>query len=414
MTTSLSALQGKFGTHTYFVVTMPAAEVIQKLTLPKDLEEWDKLKFEERWQRDLNYNRVKKHIAPYLANDPDRFFGALIVDIHNPEEVEFETLADAMSGAKVGKHLERVIKELGVLHLSGKELLVPLDGQHRLAALQFAITGKDERQQELVGIDASTEIAADQVTLILLLHDTLKSRKVFNKVNRYAKPTTKNDNLITADDDVIAVIARRIGESCFDSRLVNYQSNTLNKKSPCFTTLPAIAEIVEAIALSTLGEKVDRSLLPEKPKIKLLQQEADLNWRAALAETEVFSRMLADESEAGDQRRRDIRAEDLLGKPIAQVVAFEVALFLQAEANIKMKASYKALNDIDWSMNNPIWQGVLMEGNKVRSGRTARAFAVRFVLYLLGHCDDEVALRKRYQENHSQGKKAQLPPPLKK
>ena len=41
------------------------------------------LNVEERYQCDINYKRVKEHIAPYLANDPDRFVGSFIVTAMN-------------------------------------------------------------------------------------------------------------------------------------------------------------------------------------------------------------------------------------------------------------------------------------------------------------------------------------------
>ena len=39
--------------------------------------------------------------------------------------------------------------DIGILTLSGEEILIPLDGQHRLAALRFAVTGRDEKQAEI-------------------------------------------------------------------------------------------------------------------------------------------------------------------------------------------------------------------------------------------------------------------------
>ena len=84
------------------------------------------------------------------------------------------------------------------MSLQGNEILVPLDGQHRLAALEFAISGKDEKQRPIPDIQARADVAEDVCTVILITHDGPKSRKIFNKVNRYAKKTTKAENLITA------------------------------------------------------------------------------------------------------------------------------------------------------------------------------------------------------------------------
>ena len=142
MATQIPAFRGNFGSTEFYVVTMKAGEVINLLTIPKEMIGWEDLSPEERFQRDINYKRVKTHIAPYLADDPDRFFGAFIVVAQQAENMEFDSLED--SGVKFQKGLPKsVIQQFGVLSLSGEELLVPLDGQHRLAALKFAISGKD-------------------------------------------------------------------------------------------------------------------------------------------------------------------------------------------------------------------------------------------------------------------------------
>jgi DNA sulfur modification protein DndB len=210
MTTTIPAMRGQFGSTEFFIVTMPASQLERTLSLPKQLDGWDDFTMEERFQRDVNFKRVKEHIAPYLANDPDRFFGAFIVDIYNGEEVEFEPLSDVIKS--VPKHYEKGISEFGFLILQGEEVFVPLDGQHRLAAIRFAITGKDEKGNDIPGLEASMEVASDTCTCIMIRHDTGKARKIFNKVNRYAKATSKADNLITADDDIVAVISRALSE----------------------------------------------------------------------------------------------------------------------------------------------------------------------------------------------------------
>ena len=139
-------MKGQFGSTEYFMLTMKAGDVATQLTIPKEMPDWGELDLEERYQRQINYNRVRKFIAPYLSSDPDRFFGALIVDVINPEKMEFEPM-DTIMSSKVPKLYQTAARCFGFLTLSGAEVLVPLDGQHRLAAIQFALSGKDEKQK---------------------------------------------------------------------------------------------------------------------------------------------------------------------------------------------------------------------------------------------------------------------------
>ena len=73
-----------------------------------------------------------------------------------------------------------------------------------------------------------------------------KARKIFNKVNRYAKNPSKAENLIIDDDDIAAVFARRMTESeeeLFSGDLVRISGNTLSNTAGEFTTLSTLYEI---------------------------------------------------------------------------------------------------------------------------------------------------------------------------
>ena len=78
---------------------------------------------------------------------------------------------------------------MGFLTFTGGEIMVPLDGQHRLKAIQFAITGVDEKSRP-IDITPCAELGQEDVTVILVAYEATKARKIFTKVNRYAKTTT--------------------------------------------------------------------------------------------------------------------------------------------------------------------------------------------------------------------------------
>ena len=155
-------------------------------------------------------------------------------------------------------------KSFGFLTLSGGEMLVPLDGQHRLAAIQFALTGRDEKQNPIEGLRPNADLANDDILLILIKHDADKDRKIFNKVNRYAKRTSKAEDLITADDDVIAVISREtVANEIIGSRLVNYKSNTLPDSAYYFTTLSTVYEATKNVLEGTFG-RISTQSMPDR------------------------------------------------------------------------------------------------------------------------------------------------------
>ena len=405
MPSVLPVMEGKFGSTNYYIAKIPAKELTERLTIPKNLEGWEDLTIEERYQREIDYKRVRQQIAPYLATDDDRFFGAFIVSMLNSESVEFESLGSMV------RNLPNLYKSaantFGFLTLEGDEVLVPLDGQHRLAALEFAISGKDERQRDIPGIAASIDVAKDDCTVLLIKHDKIKSRKIFNKVNRYAKATSKSENLITADDDVIAVIVRSgISGDIIPSRLINCQSNTLTLRSSEFTTLATVYEATKAFLEDLVAHRIDITNLPDIHTQQLMETNALEFWKAAAEGIDLFSQALYNPEEEGDQRRRELRGDFVLCKPIAQLAALLAVIRLRSPDNETgqkptLAEVCKRLNTLGWSVTHPAWQSILMTGNRVVSGRTATLFASRVIAYWLGEklsTEQEEQLKTRYSE----------------
>ena len=409
------AMRGTFGSTDYFILTMKANDVANRLTIPKEMPDWDDMNIEERFQRDINYNRVRKQIAPYLANDPDRFFGALIVDVINPDEMDFEP-AERVLGSKVPKLYQTAAKSFGFLTLSGGEMLVPLDGQHRLAALKFAMSGKDEKQRPISGMDQNSELANDDVLLIMIKHDLKKGRSIFNKVNRYAKKTTKAEDLITADDDVIAVISREsIANEVIGSRLVNYRSNTLSDATHYFTTLATIYEATKVILEENFG-RIDVQNLPSRDQRELFRQTAQEYWEKLTDGVTAFHSALVDKEESGDDHRKDIRRSSLLGKPVVQLALVRAVVRLnKADKPDGSKFAWKEIvdriNHVDWGSDNAKWQRILLNGARVVSGRQAVLFASRYIAYDLGEplSDDELeSLHEQYLSHYAEDQRASV------
>jgi DNA sulfur modification protein DndB len=422
MATAIPAMRASFGSTEYFVITMGAKELSERLVIPKEMDGWDNMSIEERFQREVNYDRVRKHIAPYLASDPDRFFGAFIVDLFNAERVNFEPMS------QITKDLPKLYKEaadtFGFLYLSGKEVMVPLDGQHRLAAIKFAISGKDEKGKPIEGLKGSIDVASDICTVILIKHDPKKARSIFNKVNRYAKATSRADNLITADDDIVAIISREeIANNVITSRLVNFESNTLSDKAIEFTTLNVIYEITGSYLenfLEGTASKIDRGMLPPAPTQKLFRDNAKKFWQTVLGEVQHFQTAIHSPDDSYDEKRRELRRDFTILKPINQLALIEAIIrLIQPRADgtrIEVKKICEKINKVDWSVENSLWQHVLMNGNKVVTGKSASKFAARFIAYLLGDelQDKELdALKKLYFSFFPAGSTPKFPDRLK-
>ena len=390
MAMTVPAMKGRLGDTDYYVLSMKAQELVTKVTIPKKLEGWDDLSIEERYQRDISYRRVRTQIAPYLANDKSRFFGAVIVTAMNFGDVSFEPLSDVVTKGLPGLY-RTAAANMGFLNFTGGEVLVPLDGQHRLKAIEFAISGRDQNGHDISNITPCNDLAKEDITVIMVPFDVDKARKIFTKVNRYAKATTMGQNIVTEDDDMVAVLTREVANDLIGGRLAKFKSNTLRPKDPEFTTLGIIYNCNEDIITHYFFSKgrPDKTKLPDVSQQKLWRLKVREVWQAVLDGIDVFADALGDKAESGDDKRRELRESNLLGKPVAQECL--VRAFVQltgASSSMSASEACDGLNGLPWGLsqeNLEIWQRVLWTGGKEGKIITKnRILATRMIAYLAG------------------------------
>jgi len=404
MSGTISAMKGKLGSTEYYVLTMKAKELAEKISIPSEMEDWEDMSLEEKEQRDINYARVKRQIAPYLAMDPDRFFGAIIVAAKNFDPKNFESVL-TMCKNDMPKLYQAEAKNIGFLTFTGEELLIPLDGQHRAKAIKFAIEGYDEKGKEIPLLKPSSDLAKEDVTVILIDYDQKKARKIFTKVNRYAKATTTGQNLVTDDDDIIAVLSREIANDVklIGPDLVKYRNNTLGERDGYFTTLAALADCNDAIIAANFGGgKIERSRLPDQAQISLYRDKVRETWEFLLDNIELFSDALSDKDETGNGKRREIREDYLLGKPVPQVCLVKAFVRLtNLETNkLSPKQAAKKLNAISWSKDEKLWDGLFLKGGKTILTKNAK-LVTDIICYMCGEKlsdESESALLDKYRD----------------
>ena len=166
MTTTVAALKGKNSVAPIILFfTMKAKDLVGKAIIPSKMKDWPNLSLEEREQRDIDIGRIKKHIAPYLALDEGQiFFGAIILaakqESKNEDSLHFEHISEVFSTGNSHNVTKTEAKGIGFLNFTGGEVLIPLDGQHRLLAIKFAIEGKDNESKDITGIEPCLELAS--------------------------------------------------------------------------------------------------------------------------------------------------------------------------------------------------------------------------------------------------------------
>ena len=402
MATTVAAMKAELGSTSYYILSMKAKELEKSVTIPKEWDGWEDLSVEERYQRDINYARVKKQIAPYLARDDNRFFGAVIVAAQNfDHETAFEPLSDVLKRTLPNLY-RTVASSIGFLTFSGGELLVPLDGQHRLKAIKFALEGKDERDRDIPGLKPSTKLGQDDVTVILVPYEKSKAREIFTRVNRYAKPTTTGQNIVTDDDDICAVITRKVANDIIGGRLAKYNSNTIRPKDAEFTTLSIIYNCNKDIIEKTFCEgRLDTTQLPDQSKQDLFKDKCYEVWETLKDSIDTFADALSDPDESGDAKRIEIRSGSLLGKPVTQECLVRAFLILTGKTvNFSSMEACDRLNRLPWGIDNEenlkIWDQILWTGGTTH-GRVLtknRTLAVEMIAYMAGRPLSEEQLQQ--------------------
>ena len=417
---TLGCIRAKMGRTTYYSAKMAAGELIDRVGIAQELPEWPDMTAEEKMQRECDIRRIVEDIVPYINQDPDRFFSSLIIDVYSGEKIEFEPLTDVVDRLPAAYRVP--MQDMGFITLPGKERLIALDGQHRLLSLKIAIRG-------LMGVPAGTkaiaalndlkphpELASEELSVILVEHtDTAKIRKIFNKINKYAKQTSRSDNIITSDDDVFAIIARRLIQEngplapINGIDLVNWKSNTLSRRSKHLTTLSALYNIAETLLKD---EGFSSKALPPSQILETAYQQVVDFWMACLNELQVFNKYL--ELTHNNQPVSGLREENLLLKPVTQMALAHTALTAQRKG-VQWTDIVEKLNRIDWSFQNDMWYNILVIGSankKMITGKESIRSAGAVISYMtMGDkmSRTEIENVKQIIRNARNDEKAKLP-----
>lgn len=387
------------GSTEYYIAKMTVEDLVNSVGLAIELPEWKDMTPDEKMQREPDINRVVNEICPYFIEDKDRFFGSLIVDIYTGgDNVVFEPITKFVELDKLAAAHNIALENAGFLTLPGKERLIALDGQHRLLAMKLclkgssaisvAMLGNKKMTPQMMALEPHPELAEEEVSVIFVKHENnLKIRKIFNKVNKYARQTGRGQNIITADDDVFASIARKlfaegkILHKIGKNELVNWSSNTLSQRSKQLTTVSALYTIAETISKDRGWSA--KTMPTDVEAIDEVFNENTEFWKDLLEGMSVYREYL--ELTKLDKPISQLREDNLLMKPVTHMALAHVAYFAK-QKGLSWADIVKKLDKVDWSMDNPIWFNILVipaKKKKVITGKESIKAAGMVISYMV-------------------------------
>lgn len=197
------ALRAMMGDWIYYIGYMQMDDVATRVKPASEVHESRALS--DLLQRVLDESKHAKSIASYLKNDPQRFFNSLVVGVYGGSP-KWHSVSVPRKIPKSDKLLPDYLMDCyGVLEFNGEEKLFAIDGQHRAKGIALAIT--DDRK-----------LGGDEVPLIFVGHAKTadgmeRTRRLFTRLNKYAKTVSKSETIALDEDDICAIVTRSLVES---------------------------------------------------------------------------------------------------------------------------------------------------------------------------------------------------------
>jgi hypothetical protein len=220
----------------YFTTTMSIREAADSLKLVSQFPGYENMawRIDDLYQRDIDWERVEKDIAPYLANTQEpQFFNSLTIALmpikDNETQASFQSASWAPPELK-GNFAKRLnvgpislgyynnwdaptepAARLGRISWNPQQVFsVAIDGQHRLAALKEAARGGyDDRSNNsrvpviLLLLDERVGYRAPKGTKLLDL-----MRTIFVALNKHSKQVSRPRHILLDDQDPHALCVR--------------------------------------------------------------------------------------------------------------------------------------------------------------------------------------------------------------
>jgi DNA sulfur modification protein DndB len=400
---TIPAIEARMGSSRYYQAIMTASELAATVRAAMDFEEFDSFMAHERMQRKMSEERVEQEIVPYLTNSSDRFFGSIIVLVYKPDQFDFESLQDLSRGDFTGAY-GGLNSRLGALTISGGNLFA-LDGQHRLHALRTVISGEAFTPLLKKAIEGPyrNEVGNDELSVIFLEFESIeKARRIFNKVNRYAKPTTTSTNILTSEDDGYAIITRCLinqdDPTKFDAitpapiplefknkkEVLQIEGLVLKQNSPSLTTLQVVYDSVQEICKATNQPTLDERKTIVRPTDEVLRNAYEVCakwWLTLMNEFQPFIRAFnMPDFIANDRHYEEKYSLAFRPKGLEAIIG---GLLLAAEVSrLSPSTLVQRANRLNMHLGSDMWRGVLAGGNGKMMPRNV-ALAKTLIAYQL-------------------------------
>ena len=375
----------KMGDRGYLVTALTFAEIARRVV--DDVRLIHKSEKLAQWiQRVLKADHAKK-IAQYLQSEKSRFFNALVIGVYGGDPLWSELTVTAPTDELTEEEQNRLNATIGVLILTGKEILFAIDGQHRVAGIKQAVA-------------ENVDLEGEEVTVILVGHAKTdlgmqRTRRLFVTLNQRAKKVSDADIVALDEDNGLAVVTRRIIDegTLFPNPDLVFLSGSVNipeTKPKAVTSILGLYQILKGLYPKPKEHRpAYTTIIRSRPTDEELDEIHDLAvryWKTLIEVVPEYKRVIKTGSkEAGFYRTGN--QNHLLFRPVGQLAMAKATECLMSRGETLEDAvkalvagSKMSLLDKDWHsiLWNPDTKKMVNEGTVAESmllkgaGRKAR------------------------------------------
>jgi DNA sulfur modification protein DndB len=257
----LPSLRAKMGDRWYYVATMTFADIAAAVKPVKEIHEKTELK---SWiQRELRPERTAQ-ISDYLRTFQQRFFNAIVLGVYQGEP---EWLNVSVAPSVKVKELElgdRKATAFGVIHLSGRESIFAIDGQHRVEGIRASVREKPD-------------LGTEEQAVIFIAHNMTnpgreRTRRLFSTLNTYARPVSESELVALSEDDAFAKVTRQLIETYPGLNIefvpVLAGANIPATEKTCITTVVGLYHLTQFMASPEIRRaKKTHKIGPASPEV---------------------------------------------------------------------------------------------------------------------------------------------------
>jgi DNA sulfur modification protein DndB len=370
-------LRGVMGDWVYYSTLMSAQQIKAQVLKSKDIREAKGL--DDYLQRALK-ERAQK-IATYLKKRDTRFFSSIVLGVFGglPDwvELDFSVVAQTLKVPNLGE----IEETLGFLIFDGAERIFAIDGQHRVEGIKRAAEADPERFQN------------DQYAALLVAHKDdavgkVRTRRLFCDINKNAVAVSEGDKVIIDEDELAAIVTRRVYAKypAFEQGneiAVTEKKEQLSKDGrERFTSLLAIYTVCKR--LKKLYKKPRGIPENARENVDAFQAVVSEFLDFVIAHERSLNHYFRLKSAASRNKVLEMEREtnhSLFFRPVGLELLSRLYTYFASEQ--KLNTMRYALEEFQFENPKGIFDGILWKSGRIDASAKAKKAAVELCLYLL-------------------------------